>query len=182
MPQPGFRLRAAEEGNLARNNGESRPRFPRWPWSPRLRNPQLRTERGWQRQAMFHEAGHAGSSAALQVQGHILQHQFVSRRWPVASPANLPPPPPATPRALAAPSSPPPRGSGCPRGSRWSWRGRARILPSALRPPGLSIAMTSAGAGAGAWPRILPSWQGCRHSPHPVKSCRQAEAFIPYVR
>lgn len=39
MPQAGFRLRAAEEGNLARNNGESRPRFPRWPWSPRLRNP-----------------------------------------------------------------------------------------------------------------------------------------------
>lgn len=72
---------------------------------------QLRTERGWQRQAMFRKAGHAGSSAALQVQGHILQHQFVSRRWPVASPANLPPPA-SNPQSPGSTFVPPPEAVG----------------------------------------------------------------------
>lgn len=39
MPQSEFHLKAAQEGNLVRNNSESCPQSLRWVRSPRLRNP-----------------------------------------------------------------------------------------------------------------------------------------------
>lgn len=100
--------------------------------------------------------------------------------WPLPTPPC--PSSPWSPGSTGPPRQWVPMGLWVPPGLRVSWWGHARILPSALRPPGLSIAMTSAGAGADARPRILPSWQGCCHSPHSVKSRRQAKAFIPCTR
>lgn len=164
MPQSEFHLKAAQEGNLVGNNSESRPQSLRWVRSPRLRNP----AHGWGWR------GHGGAGRCsvgpgtpVAAQGHSLQHQFVTQRWP-NQPQQLPVPwqhLPAEHTGLLMELV------------------RAGTDPAlSPAPPRLSIAMTSAGSGAGARPCILTSWQGCRHSPHLVKSCRQAGAFIPYAR
>lgn len=170
MPRSEFHLKAAEEGNLVGNNSESRPQSLWWAWSPRLRNP----AHGWG----WRGDGGAGRCSVglgtpVAAQGHSLQHRFVTLRWP----NHLPP----TSNAWS------PRSTSLPR--HWVPTGllmglvRAGTDPAlGPAPPGLSIAMTSAGSGAGARPCILTSWQGCRHNPHLVKSCRQAGAFIPYAR
>lgn len=72
-------------------------------------------------------------------------------------------------------------GSGCPQGSRCSWQGR--LDPALGAAPSRAIYSHDLSGNRGRTrPRIVPSWQGHRLSPHPAQNCRQAEAFIPYVR
>lgn len=72
-------------------------------------------------------------------------------------------------------------GSGCPQGSRCSWQGHED--PALGAAPSRAIySHDLSGSRGRTRPRIVPSWQGHRLSPHPAQNCRQAEAFIPYVR
>lgn len=72
-------------------------------------------------------------------------------------------------------------GSGCPQGSRCSWQGHED--PALGAAPSRAIYSHDLSWSRGRTrPRIIPSWQGHRLSPLPAQNCRQAEAFIPYVR